>query len=100
MRGTRVATDVILHRDSVRGTQTTLAQPVEFFHWIRQSEFSVEKSRVEEALFARVRMLDVGFSRKRSFSTDKPDYIINGLKLHCSSKGSRRPISLERRHTQ
>ena len=43
----------------------------EFFDWIRQSEFLVEKVESKKSFFDRVRKLDLGLSRKRPFSTRK-----------------------------
>ena len=65
-----------------------LADPVEkvaFFDWIRQSEFSIEKSLSRKSLFSTVEP-DLGFSRKRPFSADKSDCIRNGLRLSLRSK--------------
>ena len=55
-------------------------EKVEFFDWIRQSEFSVEKVESKKPFFDCVRKLDMGFSRKRPFSTDKYDCIRSGLR--------------------
>ena len=46
-------------------------EKVEFFDWIRQSEFSVEKVESKKPFFDCVRKPDLGFSRKRPFSTEK-----------------------------
>ena len=51
---------------------------IEFCAWIPQSESSVEKSC---PFFDCVRKPDLGFSRKRPFSTDKSDCVRNGLRI-------------------
>ena len=40
-------------------------EKVEFFHWIRKSEFSVEKSEVEEALFRLYKKARFGLQSKK-----------------------------------
>ena len=55
-------------------------EKVEFFGWIRQSEFSVKKVESKKPFSNCVRKPDLGFSRKRPFSTDISDCIKNHKK--------------------
>ena len=74
-------------------------EKVEFIDWKCQSEFSVEKSWIEQALFRlrkKARFADLGFSRKRPFSTVKSDCIRNGLRQFITQSDSasrKRPFS-------
>ena len=63
---------------SVKKTRVKLFS-TEFFDWIRQSEFTVEKVESKKPFCDCVRKPDLGFNRKRPFSTDHSDCTRNGL---------------------
>ena len=69
------------------------SRKLDFFDWIPQSEIrspsrKTQSKKVESTkpFFDCVRKPDLGFSRKRSFSTDKSDCVRNGLASDCENR--------------
>ena len=78
-----------------------LADPVEkvkFFDWIPKQVGKTQSKNVEskESFFDCVRMPDFDFSRKRPFSTDKSDYVRNGLRFRSVNDLEIRRVNSDR----
>ena len=94
--------------DAIGSKNTCKTLSTEFFDWSIQSKkssFSTgsasrnsqsKKVESKKPIFDRVRKPDLGFSRKRPFSTDKSDCIRNGLRKLDLGFSRKRPFSTDK----